>query len=83
MPALLRLHPGADAMNIRSITPPSTPQLDVAAPLRALIRTLLTVTCLALVVVAVLAVRYVAFEYTHGDRSVVQRLLELPEAGKP
>jgi len=40
----------------------------------AVVRAALTILCLAAVAAAVPAVRYLAFEYNHGDRQIVQRL---------
>jgi hypothetical protein len=38
-------------------------------------RSALAILCIAAVAAAVVAVRYVVFEYAHGDRHVVQRLI--------
>jgi hypothetical protein len=49
---------------------------DGIAFLRAAARIALTVSGLASVVLAVLAVRYVAFEYAHGVRPILERLTD-------
>ena len=49
---------------------------DGLAVLRAAARVTLAVSALAAVVLAVLTVRYVAFEYAHGVRPIVQRLMD-------
>ncbi|MBV8186446.1 MAG: hypothetical protein JOY64_07340 [Alphaproteobacteria bacterium] len=49
---------------------------DGVAGLRAAARSALTVSALAAIILTVLAVRYVAFEYAHGVRPIVQRLVD-------
>jgi hypothetical protein len=63
-------------MTTRFLAPAAPPILDVAALLRRAAHAALAVTALATVVLAVLAVRYVAFEYSHGVQPAVQHLLD-------
>jgi hypothetical protein len=46
--------------------------------MRAAARIALTVSGLASVVLAALAVRYVAFEYAHGVRPILERSTDFP-----
>jgi hypothetical protein len=52
---------------------PSTRPLETAA--RTLARSVLTIFVICLVAALALGLRYVLFEYSHGDRQFVQRLL--------
>ena len=44
--------------------------------LGTVVRSALKILCIAAVAATVLAVRYIVFEYTHGDHHVVQRLVD-------
>ena len=70
-------------MTTHSIVPAAASELDIAASLRAVSRTLLTLACLALVVVAVVTVRYAAYEYAHGNKSTVVRLIDAVKGDRP
>jgi hypothetical protein len=61
-------------MITRTLTSISPSVLDIAAALRSLIRTMLALACIAAVVLIVLAVRYMAFEYTRGGQPIVPHL---------
>jgi hypothetical protein len=63
-------------MHIGSIGRPSLPAGDIAATFGHLCHTGLQILCLAALVIAVLGVRHLAFEYNHGDREMVLRLLD-------
>ena len=43
--------------------------------LGTLARSALAILCIAAIAATVVAVRYVVFEYTHGDHRVVERLI--------
>jgi hypothetical protein len=49
---------------------------EVSTAFGAVVRAALTILCLAAVAAAVPAGRYLAFEYNHGDRQIVQRLFD-------
>ena len=52
------------------------PSHDVGTAFGTVARAALTILCLAAVAAAVPAVRYLVFEYNHGDRQIVQRLFD-------
>jgi hypothetical protein len=52
------------------------PGHEVSAAFGTVARAALTILCLAAVAAAVPAVRYLVFEYNHGDRQIVQRLFD-------
>ena len=52
------------------------PSHDVGTAFGAVARFALTIVCLVAVAAAVPAVRYLVFEYNHGDHQAVQRLVD-------
>jgi hypothetical protein len=63
-------------MYVRSDIGPHDAAVDDAARLRPALRTALALLCLAGIAAAALATRALVFEYTHGDREIVLRLLD-------
>ena len=52
------------------------PGHGVSTVFGAVARAALTILCLTTVAAAVPAVRYLVFEYNHGERQIVQRLVD-------
>jgi hypothetical protein len=63
-------------MITRFILAPSLAAHDSSAVFRMVGCAALQIVCLAAIAVAVLGGRYLLYEYTHGDRQVVVRLLD-------